>query len=73
MAELDCYFWIDYQIPEEDRCMSVMCVKCHQEKMPDAGWFYPGSKEGYGPFDYICQLCGTIIHKAEDENNDKNP
>jgi len=45
------------------------------EQFPDTGWFYRGSEEGYGDFDFICDECGKIIHKAdleEEDNADQN-
>lgn len=66
MADYDCYFFVDMGVPEEERTMSILCVECHEQKMPDVGWFYKGSEEGYGPFLYKCCLCGKVIH-AEDE------
>jgi hypothetical protein len=69
MTNTDCYFFVDIEVPEKDRTMSVLCVPCHDEKMPDTGWFYKGSKEGYGPFDYKCSLCGSIIHSQGDHDN----
>lgn len=67
MEDKDCYLFIDLDVPEEHRCMSIMCVKCHDEKMPDCGSFHEGSKLGYSNYDWICDLCGEIIHKAEQE------
>ena len=63
MAE-DCYFWIDQSVPEDKQKMNVLCVKCHDEKYPQLGWFWGGSKKGYGPFDFICEICGKVIHAA---------
>ena len=61
MAE-DCWFWMDENIPEEERTMNVLCRKCH-EQFPKLGWFWEGSKHGYGPYDFICKKCGHEIHK----------
>lgn len=51
------YFFID----EQNR-MEVMCVSCH-DKEPDKGWFWDGVNHGYGPFDFICCVCGHVIHR----------
>jgi len=69
----DCYFFIDPnpKIPDEERTMSVLCVKCHDEDVPDTGWFYKGSKEGYGNFDYQCCHCGKFIHRANEEDEEE--
>ena len=58
----DCYFFIDCRVSEEKRCMSVMCVECHDQKYPEMGWFWPGSQKGYGPFQYVCSICGKVVH-----------
>lgn len=49
--------------------MSILCLECHDQKMPDTGWFYRGTEEGYGPFDYQCCICGKYVHKAEDDQD----
>lgn len=63
----DCYFFIDPDpsIPEEKKTLSILCVECHDRDMPDTGWFYRGSTEGYGPWDYECCKCGKFIHQAK--------
>lgn len=58
----DCYFWADSSIPEDERTMSVLCVKCRDKELPDVGWFWKGSLLGYGPFDFICSICGHVIY-----------
>jgi hypothetical protein len=63
-APENCYFWIDNTVPEEQRMMNVMCVECHDKNHPDLeAWFWEGIK-GYGPYDFICDKCGKVIHKA---------
>jgi hypothetical protein len=71
MMGTDCYFFIDANTPEDEQTMSVMCTDCRDTKAPEIGWFYRGSVEGYGPFPIECDLCGLIIHKAEDDNEDQ--
>lgn len=46
--------------------MSVLCVECHDTKMPDTGMFYNGTKEGYSNYDWQCCLCQKYIHKSDD-------
>ncbi len=71
MANEDCYFFVDIEQPEAERCMSVLCVECHDQHLPDTGWFHEGSKEGYGPFDYQCCKCGKYLHRCDiDEKED---
>jgi hypothetical protein len=70
MDDLDCFLFIDIELPEEERTMSVLCVECHDEKMPDTGVFYEGSKEGYSNFDWVCCVCGKFIHKADGGQDD---
>lgn len=59
----DCYLYMDETIPEEERTMNVLCEKCHL-KFPGLGWFWEGSKLGYGPFDFTCNKCGHLVHAA---------
>lgn len=63
----DCYFFIDPTIPEDVRTMSVVCVECHDQYIPDTGWFYRGSQDGYGPYDYQCCKCGKLVHQVNEE------
>lgn len=57
----DCYFYIDDSQPEEERNLNVLCIKCH-EHFPDLGWFWQGSKHGYGPYDFVCAKCQHIVY-----------
>lgn len=66
MGYPDCYFFVDIEVPEEERSMSIMCIKCHDETKPDTGWYYKGSVEGYGPFVYKCDICGEVIYSPEE-------
>lgn len=61
----DCFFFIDYMVPEKDRTMSIVCVECHDKYMPDVGMFWD-AKEGYGPFDYKCCKCGKFVHEKDE-------
>lgn len=60
----DCYLWADEKLPEEQRTINVVCMECHK-KNPTLGWFWEGSRLGYGPFDFIC-ACGHKVHSALD-------
>jgi len=64
---IDCYFFIDIEDASKDKHIFCLHVECRDENYPDTGWFYQGSKEGYGPWDFICRHCGKYIHKAENE------
>lgn len=63
----DCYFFVDPDpnIPEEDKVVGVLCLECHDKYMPNIGWFYRGSVEGYGPWDYPCAKCNKLVHKSK--------
>lgn len=61
-----CYFWIDSRIPEDERRMSVMCTKCHDEHHPTMGGYYDFAN-GIGPWDIICGECGEILRKHVDQ------
>lgn len=67
----DCFFFIDYSVPEEDRTMSIVCIECHEKYMPDVGMYW-NANDGYGPFDYKCCKCGKLVHgKDEYDNTDE--
>lgn len=63
----DCYLWMDESILEEERTMNVLCQQCHLT-YPGLGWFWEGSKLGYGPFEFICNKCGHVVHAAPKSN-----
>lgn len=71
MPDLDCYLFIDSSTEESASRMSVMCVECHDEKMPDVGSYYAGSVEGYSPYEWKCDLCGKTIHEVNDDDSEK--
>lgn len=59
----DCYFYIDADLPEDQQKVNPLCLECHKS-YPDLGWFWEGSKMGYGPYDFICSKCGNVISLA---------
>lgn len=63
----DCYFFVkmDEDIADDRRTMSVLCIPCQREHYPNVGWFWEGSVEGYGPWNYICCCCGKDVSKGE--------
>jgi len=63
----NCYFYVEGET-EESKMIRAMCVECRTQKYPDTGWFYDGSKQGYGPFDYKCAKCKGVIHKQTEDN-----
>lgn len=68
--DLNCYCLVDPrpETTDEDRKIVHLCVECRNEHYPDHGWFWEGSKEGYGPWEFKCFLCGKILHDpANDE------
>jgi hypothetical protein len=64
--EENCWFYMDETVPEEEQTINVLCCDCH-EKFPTLGWFWEGSKRGYGPFDFICEKCGHKVHEKPKE------
>ena len=69
MQHEDCYLWMDEKVPEDQRTMNVLCLKCHKEN--PIGWLWEGSRLGYGPFDFVCNQCGHVVHSAPKSNNTK--
>lgn len=57
----DCFFYIEGDC-EETKRMRVMCVGCSSAN-PGLGWFYNASKDGYGPFKYVCSKCDKVIYE----------
>ena len=66
----DCYFWVDPHQENDSQKISVFCQKCGKNKIPKAGWFWEGSKLGYGPFEFICCVCGHEIYNPTKEKNE---
>jgi hypothetical protein len=64
-AKQDCYFHTDKLLPIEEQLIKTMCVNCFKSNPDNAAWFWEGSKAGYGPFDFICSICGHVIHKGK--------
>ena len=64
LIQEDCYFFIDENIPEEERPVSVLCKSCHKDNQ--IGWFWQGSKRGYGPYDIKCSKCNRYVYKLKD-------
>ena len=60
MVDKNCYFYIDENIPEDERCMTVICELCH--KKTPKGWFWEGANRGYGRYNVYCDLCQLPIH-----------
>lgn len=58
----NCYFCA--KETGSDNGLNVWCEKCRTTNHPGLGWFWEGSKLGYGPFDFICADCGFIIHSS---------
>jgi len=61
----DCYIYSDNEIPEDQRAINILCEKCHLE-FPNLGWFWEGSKLGYGPYDFVCSKCEHVIHSPNE-------
>jgi len=65
----NCYFWIKDEVSEPNPVINVLCVQCRDKNHPKLGWFWEGSKLGYGPFDFICGDCGFVIHAHQQDDN----
>lgn len=68
----NCYFLVDNSVPEKERKMIIFCEKCREEKIPGRGWFWEGSKFGYGPFDFVCSSCELVIYSPNSLNKNDN-
>ena len=67
----DCYFYEDTSVPITHRKISVICVECRLSHDIPCAWFWDGSNQGYGPFDYVCCKCNKVIHKGKDDENEE--
>jgi len=67
----NCYFFVDHSLPEEEQAISVMCLKCHDEKYPKLGWFWNAKEKGYGPFKYVCKKCNQLIYQSPKHKDEK--
>lgn len=67
MQKQDCFFLLDSQVELSDRKLQIMCCECALKNKPDNGWFWEGSKRGYGPYLFQCDFCGLIISKPEEK------
>lgn len=59
----DCYFFIDMDkdVSDAERTISILCCECREEHYPNIGWFWEGTKLGYGPWNYKCCKCGVNV------------
>lgn len=51
--KLDCYWTV------EGKIIKAICKECHKKE----GWFWEGSKLGYGDYDLKCSSCNKIINE----------
>lgn len=61
----DCYFYIDSLHPKEEKYLLAKCIDCQKDN--NDGWFWDGSKRGYGQDNISCNICGRFIYKNEEE------
>ena len=67
----DCFFFVySEEDTSEEEEMRVMCVVCRNKSYPNLGWFWQGSIDGYGPWEYKCNVCDCIIHTPDDEKKE---
>lgn len=66
MDSLDCYFYLDMNIPEENRFMQTFCVDCMRESTIQEALFWQGSMRGYGEYKIVCNKCKKLIHEPEE-------
>jgi hypothetical protein len=67
---IDSFFYMDMELPEEDRNMECYCVDCFVGLGKENGMFWEGSIKGYGPYYIKCKNCSKNIHVVE---NDQEP
>jgi hypothetical protein len=64
----DCVWYAD----EGGQKMKALCLECHgREFSKDFGWFWEGSRRGYGAYDLDCSLCGRPLNRKEENEDDQ--
>jgi hypothetical protein len=63
---LDAFFYMDMNLPEEERNMECYCVNCFESLGKEDGMFWEGSIKGYGPYSIKCKNCSKDIYMVED-------
>jgi len=63
----NCYFFIAEDVPENERVVRSRCVSCY--RTTPEGYFWEGSRLGYGPFEFKCHDCGRIIFEPSMQEN----
>jgi hypothetical protein len=66
MENPDCFFIVDTGNSEENPKIQTFCVSCFEKDPQKDGWFWEGSKRGYGPYLFKCCKCDTILFNPEE-------
>lgn len=67
----NCYFLVNEEKDVSSGLM-VVCTTCRASHYPNTeAWFWQGSELGYGPWAYVCKICGKIIHRPPEEGDDE--
>lgn len=67
MPSLDCYFYLNIDVPEDDRFMETYCSECTSKLQLNEVFFWQGSIRGYGDYKIDCKNCKISIHDPEEE------
>lgn len=60
----NCYFIVKQDQDQAEK-ICALCIECKENYYPDEGWFWEGTKNGYGPWLYQCCNCSQVIHNPE--------
>lgn len=71
----DCYiYWDDDTVSDDDRCIYILCTKCHNDGKKPSPTAPKGdlwrAENGYGPT-VLCYICKHTIHKGDDANTER--
>lgn len=63
----DSYWFIEGE--SESAKMNAICVIC--AKKQNKGWFWEGSRLGYGDYDLFCSSCNNVIYMRNKDVKNK--
>lgn len=66
----DCFYIVE--ILEDEQYIRAICTECRELHYPQNGWFWEGSKRGYGQWNVTCNHCKKQISSFDEQSNYEN-